>query len=109
TYASSVQAAGVECGRPSRPHATVVRLGLRHQPRPVTPSQRLPLTIPRSRSLRMGSTAVGVLYVAAMAAVVVAVDVLLFRGHVWERLAANVGIVVVFVAVYFKFLHHPSA
>jgi hypothetical protein len=57
----------------------------------------------------MGSTAVGVLYVVAMAAVVVAVDVLLFRGHVWERLAANVGIVVVFVAVYFKFLHHPSA
>jgi len=57
----------------------------------------------------MGSTAVGVLYVAAMAAVVVAVDVLLFRGHVWERLAANVGIVVVFVVFYFKFMHRPSA
>jgi hypothetical protein len=24
---------------------------------------------------------------------------------VWERLAANVGIVLVFVAFYFKFLH----
>ena len=57
----------------------------------------------------MGSTAVGVLYVAAMAAVVVAVDVLLFRGHVWERLAANVGIVVVFLVFYFKFMHRPSA
>jgi len=50
-----------------------------------------------------------VLYVVAMAAVVVAVDVLLFRGHVWERLTANVGIVVVFVAFYLKFLHHRSA
>ena len=57
----------------------------------------------------MGSTAGGVLYVVAMAAVVVAVDVLLFRGHVWERLTANVGIVVVFVAFYLKFLHHRSA
>jgi hypothetical protein len=57
----------------------------------------------------MGRTAVGVLYVVAMAAVVVAVDVLLFRGHVWERLAANLGIVLVFVVFYFKFLHHPSA
>lgn len=49
---------------------------------------------------------VGALYVVAMAAVVVAVDVLFFRGHVWERLAANVGIVLVFGAFYFRFLHH---
>lgn len=54
----------------------------------------------------MGRTAVGVLYVVAMAAVVVAVDVLFFRSHVWERLAANVGIVLVFVAFYFRSLHH---
>ena len=46
------------------------------------------------------------LYVVAMAAVVVGVDVLFFRGHSWERLAANVGIVLVFVAFYFRFLHH---
>jgi hypothetical protein len=26
---------------------------------------------------------------------------------VWERLAANVGIVLVFVAFYLRFLHHP--
>jgi len=55
----------------------------------------------------MGKTAVGVLYVVAMAAVVVAVDVLIFRSRVWERLAANVGIVLVFAAFYFRFLHHP--
>jgi preprotein translocase subunit SecE len=45
------------------------------------------------------------LYVVAMAAVVVGVDVLVFRNHVWERLAANVGIVLVFIAFYFRFLH----
>ena len=43
------------------------------------------------------------LYLAAMVAVVVSLDVLFFRGHVWERLAANVGIVLVFVAFYFRF------
>ena len=46
------------------------------------------------------------LYVVGMAAVVVGVDVLFFRGHFWERLAANVGIVLVFGAFYFRFLHH---
>ena len=46
------------------------------------------------------------LYVVALVAVVVAVDVLFFRGHVWERLAVNVGIVLVFVAFYLRFLRH---
>ena len=54
----------------------------------------------------MGRPAVGALYVVAMAAVVVGVDILFFRGHVWERLVVNVGIVLVFAAFYFRFLHH---
>lgn len=54
----------------------------------------------------VGRNATVALYVLAMAAVVVGVDVLFFRGHVWERLAANVGIVLVFGAFYFRFLHH---
>ena len=54
----------------------------------------------------MGRPATSVLYAVAMAGVVVAVDVLFFRGHVWERLAVNVGIVLVFVAFYFRFLRH---
>jgi hypothetical protein len=53
----------------------------------------------------MGRSAATALYVVAMAGVVVGVDVLFFRGHVWERLAANVGSVLVFVAFYFRFLH----
>jgi hypothetical protein len=46
------------------------------------------------------------LYAVAMVAVVVGVDVLFFRGRAWERLAVNVGIVLVFGAFYFRFLHH---
>jgi hypothetical protein len=53
----------------------------------------------------MGSPAVGVLYVLAMVAVVVGVDLLFFRNKTWfwERLAANVGIVLLFGAFYFRF------
>jgi len=50
---------------------------------------------------------VDVLYVLAMVAVVVSVDVLFFRGHIWERLISNIGIVLVFVAFYFRFLKRP--
>ncbi len=54
----------------------------------------------------MGRPVAVALYVAVMVAVVVGTDVLFFRGHVWERLAANIGIVLVFGAFYFRFLHH---
>ena len=43
------------------------------------------------------------LYVLTLVAVVVGVDVLLFRHHFFERLIANVGIVVVFAAFGLKF------
>jgi hypothetical protein len=49
------------------------------------------------------------LYVASMAAVIVGVDVAFFRHHFWERLAANIGIVLVFMAFYFRFLGRPGA
>ena len=52
----------------------------------------------------MGRSATRALYVVAMVGVVVAVDVLFFQGHVWERLAGNIGIVLVFIALYFRFL-----
>ena len=55
----------------------------------------------------MGRQAAAVLYVLAMVAVVVSVDVLFFRHQFWERLIANVGIVLVFVAFYFRFLKRP--
>jgi hypothetical protein len=43
-----------------------------------------------------------VLCVLALVIVVVGVDVLFFRDHFWERLMANVGIVLVFGAFYFS-------
>jgi hypothetical protein len=52
----------------------------------------------------MGRSAAIVLYVLAMVVVVVAVDLLFFRNHFWPRLMANVGIVLVFGAFYFRFL-----
>jgi hypothetical protein len=42
-----------------------------------------------------------------MIAVIIAVDVLFFKDRVWERLAVNVGIVLVFGAFYFRFLKRP--
>jgi hypothetical protein len=55
----------------------------------------------------MGRQAAILLYVLALIAVVVGVDVLFFRNRFWERLIANVGIVLVFAAFYLRFLKHP--
>jgi hypothetical protein len=55
----------------------------------------------------MGRKAAIVLYVLALVAVVVGVDVLFFKHHFWERLIVNVGIVLVFGAFYLRFLKRP--
>jgi drug/metabolite transporter (DMT)-like permease len=55
----------------------------------------------------MGSRAAIVLYVLALVAVVVGVDVLFFRNRFWERLLVNIGIVLVFAGVYLLFLKRP--
>lgn len=55
----------------------------------------------------MGSKVAVGLYVIAMVAIVVSVDILFFRGNFWGRLIANVGIVSVFVVFYFVFLKRP--
>ena len=52
----------------------------------------------------MGRHAAVVLYVLALVVVVVGVDILFFKHHVWERLAVNVGIVLVFAAFYLRVL-----
>jgi hypothetical protein len=55
----------------------------------------------------MGKQAVVVLYVLALVAVVVGLDVLFFKNRLWERLIVNVGIVLVFTAFYLRFLKRP--
>jgi preprotein translocase subunit SecE len=48
-----------------------------------------------------------VLYVLAMVALIVGVDLGFFRHRFWERLIVNISIVVVFVAFYLLFLKRP--
>jgi hypothetical protein len=48
------------------------------------------------------------LYAVLMAAVIVGVDLFFFRNRFWERLAVNLGIVLVFGAFYFRFLKRPA-
>jgi hypothetical protein len=55
----------------------------------------------------VGRPAAVVLYVLALVAVVVGVDILFFRDRFWERLLVNVGIVLVFGAFYLRFLKRP--
>lgn len=52
----------------------------------------------------MRNQTITALYVVLMVAVVIAIDVLFFRNRFWERLAVNVGIILVFAAFYFRFL-----
>jgi len=48
-----------------------------------------------------------VLYIVALIAVVVSVDLLFFKNRFWERLIVNIGIVLVFAAFYLRFLKNP--
>jgi type IV secretory pathway VirB2 component (pilin) len=49
------------------------------------------------------------LYLAAMVIVIVGVDLMFFRNRFrfWERLTVNIGIVLVFLAFYLRFLRRP--
>ena len=55
----------------------------------------------------MRKNMITVLYIVVMIAVVVSVDVLFFKNRFWERLMANIGIVLVFLAFYLRFLKKP--
>lgn len=46
------------------------------------------------------------IYIIVMVVIIVAVDVLFFRNRIWERLIANIGIVLVFIAFFLRFLKH---
>jgi hypothetical protein len=55
----------------------------------------------------MGRQLAVALYVVAMVAVIVGVDFALFRNRFWERLTANISVVLVFAAFYLRFLRRP--
>jgi hypothetical protein len=47
------------------------------------------------------------LYVLAMVAIIVGVDMAFFKNQFWERFMANIGIVAVFGAFYLRFFRRP--
>lgn len=55
----------------------------------------------------MSRYVVSALWVAAMVAIIVDVDIMFFRNRFWERLMVNVGIVLVFAALYLVFFRRP--
>jgi hypothetical protein len=57
--------------------------------------------------VEVGRQAAVVLYGAVMAAVIVGVDFVFFRNRFRERLAANIGIALVFATFYLMFLRRP--
>jgi hypothetical protein len=54
----------------------------------------------------MSRTAVLVL-ILAMVALIVGLDVVFFRNNFWARLLLNIGIVLIFGAIYLRFLKNP--
>ena len=58
-------------------------------------------------SIEMTKNVYVVLFVLIMIAVIVSADILFFKNRFWERLIANIGIVLVFVAFYLRFLKKP--
>jgi hypothetical protein len=54
----------------------------------------------------MGRLAIA-LYLAAMIAVIVGIDLAFFRDRFWARLIVNIGVVLVFAAFYLRFLRRP--
>lgn len=55
----------------------------------------------------MGRRPAVVLYVLALVAVVVGVDILFLRHHFAARLITNIAIVLLFGAFYLRFLQRP--
>lgn len=51
----------------------------------------------------MGKSSTAVFYVLVLVLTVVIVDILFFRHRFWERLIANIGIILVYVAFYLAF------
>ena len=70
-------------------------------------SGHCPFLYVKAMQAEMGRQVAVALYVVAMAAVIVGVDFAFFRNRFWERLAVNIGIVLVFAAFYLRFLRRP--
>jgi len=54
----------------------------------------------------MNSSYAATVFIVLMVAIIIGVDILFFRNLFWERLAVNVGIVLIFIAFYSRFIRH---
>mgnify|MGYP003334440290 CR=1 FL=1 len=45
----------------------------------------------------------GIAFALVVSVTIVGVDLIFFRHHFWPRLAANIGLVLLFGAIYFRF------
>ena len=54
--------------------------------------------------MTMGKTLINAIFLAAMIITIVGADILFFRHHTGARLAANVGIVLLYLAFYWRFI-----
>ena len=61
----------------------------------------------RQEPMTMARQVASVFYVMAMAATIAGVDIAFFRNRFLERLLANIGIVLIFAAFYFRFFGRP--
>jgi hypothetical protein len=57
--------------------------------------------------LKMRGSTVAVIYLVVMVVVIFALDFAFFRNRFWERLIANIGVVLLFVAFYWRFFRQP--
>ncbi|MGH7737693.1 MAG: hypothetical protein ACREMP_07485 [Candidatus Tyrphobacter sp.] len=55
----------------------------------------------------MRSNTAAIPFIVALIGAIVIVDVLFFRNRLWERLMANVGIVLLVAAFYLRFIKNP--
>lgn len=52
----------------------------------------------------MDKNPMAIVFVIIMIIIIIAVDILLFRHYFWARLASNVGIILIFLALYLRFI-----
>lgn len=55
----------------------------------------------------MDKNIAAILLVVLMVVLIIVLDIVLFRHHLLARLLSNVGLVLLFIAFYLRFIRHP--
>jgi hypothetical protein len=54
----------------------------------------------------VGKISINAIFLTAMIVTIIGADILFFRHHTGARFAANVGIVLLYLAFYWRFIKH---